>query len=62
MKSDSIQLVLCDMDGTLLRPDHSLSEATVAAVRQLQDAGVFFTLATGRPPRAMRDPGLQCRW
>lgn len=55
MKSDSIQLVLCDMDGTLLRPDHSLSEATVAAVRQLQDADVSFTLASGRPPRAMRD-------
>ena len=55
VKHDSIELVLCDMDGTLLRPDHTLSEATVKAVRQLQKTGVYFTLASGRPPRAMRD-------
>ena len=55
VKHDSIELVLCDMDGTLLRPDHTLSEATVKAVRQLQKTGVYFTLASGRPPRAMLD-------
>ncbi len=43
------------MDGTLLRPDHSLSPRTVEAVRALRAAGVFFSLATGRPPRAMRE-------
>ncbi|MFC3938913.1 Cof-type HAD-IIB family hydrolase [Pseudomonas gingeri NCPPB 3146 = LMG 5327] len=50
-----IRLVLSDMDGTLLRPDHSLSPRTVEAVRALRTAGVFFSLATGRPPRAMRE-------
>ncbi|NWB94040.1 Cof-type HAD-IIB family hydrolase [Pseudomonas agarici] len=50
-----IRLVLSDMDGTLLRPDHSLSRRTVEAVRALRAAGVFFSLATGRPPRAMRE-------
>ncbi|RON92068.1 hydrolase [Pseudomonas chlororaphis] len=48
-----IQFLLSDMDGTLLLPDHSLSQRTIAAVRALREAGVFFSLATGRPPRAM---------
>jgi Cof subfamily protein (haloacid dehalogenase superfamily) len=50
-----IRLVLSDMDGTLLRPDHSLTPAVVSAVGQLREAGVFFTLASSRPPRAMRE-------
>ena len=50
-----IRLLLSDMDGTLLGPDHSLSPRTVEAVRALRAAGVFFSLATGRPPRAMRE-------
>ncbi|SEE23126.1 Cof-type HAD-IIB family hydrolase [Pseudomonas coleopterorum] len=49
-----IQLVLSDMDGTLLMPDHSLSHAVIEAVAQLRAAGVKFTLASSRPPRAMR--------
>jgi Cof subfamily protein (haloacid dehalogenase superfamily) len=49
-----IKLMLSDMDGTLLLPDHSLSPAVVAAVRQLREAGVHFSLASARPPRAMR--------
>ncbi|WP_248796520.1 HAD family hydrolase [Pseudomonas sp. MWU13-2105] len=50
-----IRLLLSDMDGTLLCPDHSLSPRTVEAVRALRAAGVFFSLASGRPPRAMRE-------
>ena len=49
-----IQLVLSDMDGTLLMPDHRLSPAVIEAVAQLRAAGVKFTLASSRPPRAMR--------
>ena len=55
MKHDAIELVLCDMDGTLLKPDHSISPRNLAAVKALQAAGVHFTLATGRPPKGMRD-------
>ena len=51
--SDSIRFLLSDMDGTLLLPDHSLSQRTIDAVRSLRDAGVLFSLATGRPPKAM---------
>ena len=54
-KQNPVELVLCDMDGTLLMPDHSISPRTFAAVKALQQAGVYFTLATGRPPRAMRE-------
>ncbi|MES2871053.1 MAG: Cof-type HAD-IIB family hydrolase [Pseudomonadota bacterium] len=59
MKQDTIQLVLCDMDGTLLLPDHSISPRNLAAVKALQAAGIHFTLASGRPPRAMREQAGQ---
>lgn len=52
--NDAIQLVLCDLDGTLLMPDHRVSAGNLAAVKALQAAGVHFTLASGRPPKAMR--------
>jgi len=48
-----IRLVLSDMDGTLLRPDHSIGDKTLDALKQLRAAGVAFTLASARPPRAM---------
>lgn len=54
-RQDLIRLVLSDMDGTLLMPDHSLTPAVLGAVAQLREAGVLFTLASSRPPRAMRE-------
>jgi hypothetical protein len=48
-----IQFILSDVDGTLLHPDHSLSQRTADAVQALRKAGVFFSLASGRPPKAM---------
>lgn len=49
-----IRFVLSDVDGTLLHPDHRLSQRTLDAVHALRAAGVFFSLASGRPPKAMR--------
>jgi Cof subfamily protein (haloacid dehalogenase superfamily) len=49
-----IQFLLSDIDGTLLRPDHSLSQATIDAFAELRAAGIRFSLASSRPPRAMR--------
>jgi Cof subfamily protein (haloacid dehalogenase superfamily) len=49
-----IRFLLSDIDGTLLRPDHSLSQANIDAVRQLRESGIHFTIASSRPPRAMR--------
>ena len=51
----SIRLLLSDLDGTLLQPDHRPSAATVAAVGRLRDAGIAFSVASSRPPRAMRE-------
>lgn len=50
-----IQFMLSDIDGTLLHPDHSLSQANIDAVRKLQAAGIHFSVASSRPPRAMRE-------
>ena len=44
-------LVVTDLDGTLLRPDHTVSERTRQALRTAQAAGVDVMYATGRPPR-----------
>ncbi|EGH23039.1 HAD superfamily hydrolase, partial [Pseudomonas amygdali pv. mori str. 301020] len=49
-----VQFLLSDIDGTLLRRDHSLSQANIDSIKRLRDAGVHFSLASSRPPRAMR--------
>jgi hydroxymethylpyrimidine pyrophosphatase-like HAD family hydrolase len=41
------------MDGTLLRDDETVSEATVAELDRWRAQGVPLVLATGRPPRWM---------
>jgi Cof subfamily protein (haloacid dehalogenase superfamily) len=46
-----IKLVATDLDGTLLRPDGTLSERTICAVRAAQDSGIVVIPITGRPPR-----------
>ena len=46
----TIALVISDVDGTLVRKDKSLADATVAAVGRLTLAGIPFTLISARPP------------
>lgn len=41
-------LVISDMDGTLLRDDKTISERTKAAIRRFEAAGGRFSFATGR--------------
>jgi Cof subfamily protein (haloacid dehalogenase superfamily) len=47
------KLLISDLDGTLLDPDHVLRPRTRAMVRALRDAGVEVVLASGRIPPAM---------
>ena len=47
------KLLISDLDGTLLDPDHLLRPRTRAMVRALRDAGVEVVLASGRIPPAM---------
>src|SRR5579871_6594401 len=57
-----IDLIALDLDGTLLRPDESISEANRAAIRGSLERGVRVALVTGRgvdlPIRISRELGL----
>lgn len=46
-----LRLVACDLDGTLLRTDGTVSDRTVAALRLAESAAARVVLVTGRPPR-----------
>ncbi|WP_347554265.1 HAD family hydrolase [Robbsia sp. KACC 23696] len=50
-----IRAVLSDIDGTLVRSDKSLSPAVIDAVTALRRAGIAFSIASARPPRALSD-------
>jgi len=43
-----------DIDGTILRSDHSLSECVLSAIHRLNDEGVIVCLATGRSWEALK--------
>lgn len=47
------RLVATDLDGTIVRPDDTISDRTVAALRQASEAGAELVFVTGRPPRWM---------
>ena len=51
--SPAIRLLLADVDGTLVTQEKVLTEAAIAAVRELHDADILFALTSGRPPRGM---------
>lgn len=42
------KIVFADCDGTMLSPDHRLSEQTRSVLRELSDAGILVVPATGR--------------
>lgn len=44
-------LIACDVDGTLMNADETITARTRDAVRTAVGAGARFVLATGRPPR-----------
>src|SRR5215470_11719622 len=53
MKND-IRLVIADVDGTLVTQEKILTRRAIDAVRRLQDAGIAFTITSGRPPLGMK--------
>lgn len=53
--SNSISLVVSDVDGTLLNTHRELTPATKNAVQKLHEAGLHFTIVTARPPAGVRD-------
>jgi Cof subfamily protein (haloacid dehalogenase superfamily) len=51
---DRVQLVIADVDGTLVTQDKILTERAREAVRTLLAAGIAFTITSGRPPLGMK--------
>lgn len=53
MEND-IRLVISDVDGTLVTQDKTLTPHSIAAVRRLREAGIAFSITSGRPPLGMK--------
>jgi Cof subfamily protein (haloacid dehalogenase superfamily) len=49
----TVELVLADVDGTLVTSEKELTDRAIAAVRSLRDAHIAFAVTSGRPPRGM---------
>lgn len=43
------KLVVCDMDGTLLTSNHTISEYTKKTIQKLKEKNIKIIIATGRP-------------
>ncbi len=50
-----MQFVATDLDGTIVRPDLTVSARTVEALRACERAGIPVAIVTGRPPRWLPD-------
>ena len=50
-----IKLVASDLDGTLLRSDNTVSDATRDALAEAERAGLIIAFVTGRPPRWLHE-------
>ena len=48
MDFSKIRLICCDLDGTLLAPDGSATDGTLAAITRLSEKGIEVVPATGR--------------
>ncbi|RUT25897.1 Cof-type HAD-IIB family hydrolase [Asaia sp. W19] len=48
-----VQLVLADVDGTLVTRDKILTPRAIRAVQALRERGIRFAITSGRPPRGM---------
>ena len=51
---NNVRLVVADVDGTLVTPDKILTPRARAVVRTIMDAGIAFTITSGRPPVGMK--------
>jgi Cof subfamily protein (haloacid dehalogenase superfamily) len=51
---NNIRLVIADVDGTLVTQDKTLTPGAIQAVKRLRDAGIAFSITSGRPPLGMK--------
>lgn len=54
MTHSKVSLLLADVDGTLVTKEKILTDRARAAVSHLNDAGIMFTMTSGRPPLGMK--------
>ena len=45
-----IKLIACDLDGTLLRDDKTISEYSKMVLNKCKERGIYFVIATARSP------------
>jgi Cof subfamily protein (haloacid dehalogenase superfamily) len=50
----AIELVLSDVDGTLVTKTKELTPRAIEAVKRLGEAGIMFALTSSRPPRGLQ--------
>jgi Cof subfamily protein (haloacid dehalogenase superfamily) len=48
-----IRMLIADVDGTLVTQEKILTKRAAEAVLRLHEAGILFTITSGRPPRGM---------
>src|SRR5208282_4995304 len=48
-----IKMVIADVDGTLVTQEKILTKRAADAVLALHEAGILFSITSGRPPRGM---------
>jgi Cof subfamily protein (haloacid dehalogenase superfamily) len=51
--SHSIQLLIADVDGTLVTHDKILTPRAIASIHKMEEAGIRFAITSGRPPLGM---------
>ncbi|MEC5423013.1 HAD family hydrolase [Virgibacillus sp. C22-A2] len=49
------KILFLDIDGTILKPDHTYTESTKDAISQLKEQDIEVFLATGRPLHEVKD-------
>ncbi len=52
--SNNIRLVIADVDGTLVTQDKVLTPRSIESVKHLREAGIAFSITSGRPPLGMK--------
>jgi len=50
----AVSLVISDVDGTLVTPEKTLTDANIRAVHRLHARGIGFTVISSRPPFGLR--------
>jgi len=49
-----IQLLLADVDGTLVTKEKKLTDRAIASIASLREKGIKFAITSGRPPMGMK--------